>query len=192
MEDELAEEIAHCIWKKRRARTAEASSFYYATKAQAEKLIMKSALEDPPLVKALTLRVPIEDRLELLQRHCECIQEVLDEFRTTNKLDGYAKTVVERFRDSEELLELSQTNPDLFIRALQNHLRRFNEGVQIALPIVPTLPVPDLQLPDAESLELIMRYETTITRRMYQAVNQLERLQRRRNGEHIPAPIAWA
>jgi hypothetical protein len=192
MEDELVEEIAHCIWKKRRARTAEASAIHSATKAQAERLIMKSALEDPPMIKAFTLRVPVEDRLELLKGHIEGIRDVLDRFRKKHELDEYSKTVVNRFRNSDELFDLSRTDPELFIRALVNHLRILHESFEIAVPIVPTLPVPDLRLPDAESLELITRYETTITRRLYQSINQLERLQRRRGGEHIPPPIAWA
>ena len=34
-----------------------------------------------------------------------------------------------------------------------------------------------------------LRYETTINRQLYQAINQLERLQRSRAGEHVPAPV---
>lgn len=39
-------------------------------------------------------------------------------------------------------------------------------------------------------LDLILRYETTIQRQLTYAVNQLERLQRARKGEHIPAPVS--
>ena len=44
-------------------------------------------------------------------------------------------------------------------------------------------------LPDAETLEKIMRYETTLERQLYRAMNQLERLQRMRRGEPIPSPV---
>ena len=44
-------------------------------------------------------------------------------------------------------------------------------------------------LPSAETLDKILRYETTLERQLYRAMNQLERLQRRRNGENIPAPL---
>jgi hypothetical protein len=44
-------------------------------------------------------------------------------------------------------------------------------------------------LPSAEVLEKILRYVTTIERQLYRAMNQLERLQRRRQGENIPAPL---
>lgn len=49
----------------------------------------------------------------------------------------------------------------------------------------------NLSLP-ARSAELdrVLRYETSIQRQPTYAVNQLERLQRTRQGEHVPAPVA--
>jgi len=44
-------------------------------------------------------------------------------------------------------------------------------------------------LPDAEKLDKIMRYETTLERQLYRAMNQLERLQRMRCGEPVPSPV---
>jgi hypothetical protein len=44
-------------------------------------------------------------------------------------------------------------------------------------------------LPSAEVLEKILRYETALERQLFRATNQLERLQRRRQGENIPAPL---
>ena len=35
----------------------------------------------------------------------------------------------------------------------------------------------------------ILRYQTTINRQLFQAMNQLERLQRLRKGDHVPAPL---
>ena len=34
-----------------------------------------------------------------------------------------------------------------------------------------------------------MRYRTTINRQLFQAMNQLERLQRLRKGDNVPAPL---
>ena len=45
-------------------------------------------------------------------------------------------------------------------------------------------------LPSAETLEKILRYETKLERQMYRAMAQLERVQRRRQGEDIPAPLS--
>ena len=47
-----------------------------------------------------------------------------------------------------------------------------------------------LALPAKEAMDKILRYETTIERQLYRAMNQLERLQRQRKGETLPPPIS--
>jgi hypothetical protein len=44
-------------------------------------------------------------------------------------------------------------------------------------------------LPGPAVLDKIMRYETTLERQLYRAMDQLERLQRRRDGEEVPPPV---
>jgi hypothetical protein len=44
-------------------------------------------------------------------------------------------------------------------------------------------------LPPDAAMNRILRYETSIHRQMAYAINQLERLQRARKGEHVPAPV---
>jgi hypothetical protein len=44
-------------------------------------------------------------------------------------------------------------------------------------------------LPDADTLDKILRYETKLERQMHRAMAQLERLQRMRRGEAVPAPL---
>ena len=44
-------------------------------------------------------------------------------------------------------------------------------------------------LPDEEVVEKFVRYESALQRQLYRAMNQLERLQRRRRGEAVPPPI---
>jgi hypothetical protein len=39
-------------------------------------------------------------------------------------------------------------------------------------------------------LDKVLRYETRLERQMYRALAQLERLQRMRRGESVPAPLA--
>jgi hypothetical protein len=46
-----------------------------------------------------------------------------------------------------------------------------------------------LNLPSNDALAKILRYETTIERQMYRAIDQLERLQRLRGGQIVPPPI---
>jgi hypothetical protein len=44
-------------------------------------------------------------------------------------------------------------------------------------------------LPSSDVLDKILRYETTLERQLYRAMHQLERLQRMRQGEFVPAPV---
>ncbi|MFH2056790.1 MAG: hypothetical protein ABIJ61_12595, partial [bacterium] len=46
-----------------------------------------------------------------------------------------------------------------------------------------------LSIPDADAANTLLRYETTIERQLYRALNQLERLQRARQGDAVPPPI---
>ncbi len=46
-----------------------------------------------------------------------------------------------------------------------------------------------LCIPSGPELETIQRYETSIQRGMYRAIDQLERLQRRRRGEPQPPTV---
>jgi len=47
-----------------------------------------------------------------------------------------------------------------------------------------------IRLPLGPALDQVLRYETTISRQLAFALNQLERLQRARKGEHVPAPVS--
>ncbi len=44
-------------------------------------------------------------------------------------------------------------------------------------------------LPESSVLDKILRYETKLERQLYRAINQLERLQRLRQGEAVPPPL---
>ena len=45
-------------------------------------------------------------------------------------------------------------------------------------------------LPSASTLDKLIRYEMCLQKKLFRAMNHLERLQRRRQGENVPAPIA--
>ena len=47
-----------------------------------------------------------------------------------------------------------------------------------------------LSLPFGANLDRILRYETTIQGQLAYAISQLERLQRARRGEQVPAPVS--
>jgi len=66
------------------------------------------------------------------------------------------------------------------VRLLHAEDREFAEEAQQAAAV----------LPSAEVLDKILRYETKLERQIFRAMNQLERLQRRRRGESVPAPVS--
>jgi predicted nucleic acid-binding Zn-ribbon protein len=45
-------------------------------------------------------------------------------------------------------------------------------------------------LPSANTLEKLLKYESALQKKLYRAMNHFERLQRRRKGENVPAPVA--
>jgi hypothetical protein len=49
--------------------------------------------------------------------------------------------------------------------------------------------VRSLALPDEGATDKVLRYETHLDRQLYRAMDQLERLQRRRGGESVPPPV---
>lgn len=70
------------------------------------------------------------------------------------------------------------------------------EEMRKSFEFQPKKPVPELEaikahmrLPLGDSLDRILRYETTIQRQLVHSINELERLQRIRKGEHVPAPV---
>ncbi len=73
------------------------------------------------------------------------------------------------------------------------------KGFEVLLPVVMAQEGMKAQfeaearrLPDAKTLEKILRYETTIKKHLYRAMDQLERLQRHRKGEFAPPPVKLA
>ena len=47
-----------------------------------------------------------------------------------------------------------------------------------------------LALPDESNVNKLIRYETMVNRELDRTLNRLERLQRARQGDHVPAPVA--
>ena len=44
-------------------------------------------------------------------------------------------------------------------------------------------------IPSKDELDRLLRYEGAIERQLYKALNQLERIQRLRAGDNVPAPV---
>jgi hypothetical protein len=74
--------------------------------------------------------------------------------------------------------------------SLKSHLEIYNnwKGEELSPEVKATLG--NRALPVDRCLDQILRYETSVHRQLVFAINQLERLQRARKGEHVPAPVA--
>jgi len=44
-------------------------------------------------------------------------------------------------------------------------------------------------MPDGSDIDRLLKYEGSLERQFYRALNELERLQRMRSGDHVPAPV---
>jgi len=75
---------------------------------------------------------------------------------------------------SEEAIQFKK----MFKLLHENYTKEFREKV-----------VYHFGLPADAEMNRILRYEANIQRQLAQAINQLERLQRARKGEHVPAPM---
>ena len=79
------------------------------------------------------------------------------------------------------------------IEYLDNELKRLNALKACTLlreKLEEDAEIRSLSLPPKDKLDNILRYETHIDRQMSRAMDQLERLQRRRRGEMVPPPLS--
>jgi CRISPR/Cas system-associated endonuclease Cas1 len=44
-------------------------------------------------------------------------------------------------------------------------------------------------IPESHEIDRLLKYEGSIEKQFYKAINQLERLQRIRKGDNVPAPV---
>jgi hypothetical protein len=64
-------------------------------------------------------------------------------------------------------------------------LEKENEKNKLRLQVIKKLG----NIPSKDELDRLLRYEGAIERQLYKAMNQLERLQRMRAGDNVPAPV---
>jgi len=64
-------------------------------------------------------------------------------------------------------------------------LRNEKEKNELALQVIEKL----ASIPDSNGLDQLLKYETAIDRQFYKAIDQLERIQRLRAGDNVPAPL---
>jgi hypothetical protein len=84
----------------------------------------------------------------------------------------------------KKLIELCDDNAEPHkkqIVALQNQKQKNRLRLQVVKKLG--------NIPSKDELNRLLRYEGAIERQLYKALNQLERLQRLRTGDNVPAPV---
>lgn len=90
----------------------------------------------------------------------------------------------------------SKSSPDrckeILLKVLSDEREKLEKQLEF-IEIIESLKInsrmASLALPSSDSIDKILRCETTIERQLYRAINQLERLQRQRKGDSVPPPV---
>jgi hypothetical protein len=130
---------------------------------------------------------PVEAGI-FVSAHCELLRHRAHrDALSLTKMDGDTSTMDELSLRIEQMPAFSRANKRQQARARQARAAA-KEMERRAEEDTPTLGQAFIR--GVEALSKLSRYETSFERRYYQALHELERLQRKRQGEHVPAPLA--
>ena len=142
----------------------------------------------------------LENFIERWEGEKEEVEKVFD------TLDTNDEKLIERFKElkvlSDEILEfknmaakVAKINEQIkkglhepFDYQIEDYINwieliKHNQNLEVAAKEL------SRSLPSKEAVDKILRYETAIERQLYRAIHELERVQRRRQGEFVPPPI---
>jgi hypothetical protein len=201
LESRLCEEITSCFWRLERARKFEASEIRKAKESLSMQGVTSVVVQRPlPRVEHLS-----DDELEHIIRAFHERQPVTNAFDHSIHVLRQVQALLQEGKNLSDTLwqELAEIDPSGAIS------QRIRKDAHFATDVVASRvskleairnasikeagkleeAVDGLSLADFDTLEKVLRYETAITRKLYQAMAQLERLQRRRKGEEVPVPL---
>lgn len=218
LEEILVEKIAVAYWRLRRAHRYEvglirrkldnATDKYYEPNPLSEGDPIKRDDEiDAKISEAQELRQAWQDdkqEFTKMRKGGKDPKEIYDWEDNWNWLHDKAEETVAQVADDsparmrESLLKAGWTDDAIWqahidvcteqmesqaqtIRALQKQ----KQDNKLALQVQRKLDC----IPDADGLERLLKYEGSIEKQFYKAIDQLERLQRIRAGDHVPAPV---
>lgn len=208
MEDALVEQITVTMWRKRRVLRFELGCLRKQLDAYQEAARGPDD-EDFPTRKHKTAYrrlVEAQKRLAEHQQEKRYLQEgydIMSDEEVDNWADSYLRLAEKRGCEAEEpgqvrdwLKEQGLTEDqirqaltevhDAAIQEAQTEIKALEPQAALELERLALLGSVPAFGPD---LDKIIRYEASLDRQLYKAINQLERLQRRRKGEDLPAPV---
>ena len=216
LEEMLVGQIVTVVWRTRRARTAEAGEIAMNVDANwwssrqtpwergngsrwnplstCMRDFRKNSRSIALIIEAL------EELRDAVQKTGEVSEEKLKEFKPE-----YAKPPNDIVAQLLEFRTRVKSTPETipgnhlrtqFVKELLEYLeKQIAEHENLMLALQEQENAEDktrraaAMLPDEQVVEKFVRYENALQRQLYRAMNQLERLQRRRHGEAVPPPI---
>lgn len=209
MEEALVEQITLTFWRKRRVLRYELGCLRKQLD-DCRKTVEEPEDEDddyPHLPKTARERLAAaKKRLAEHQREEQYLQEgydILSNEEVGNWADSYFRLAEQRGIEAEEphqvrdKLKEQGLTEDQIRQALTEVHQAEIEKAQAEIKALEPEAALELEreallasLPEHQwQLDKIIRYEASLDRQLYKAINQLERLQRRRKGEDLPAPV---
>lgn len=215
LEEMLLNQIVMVVWRLRRVRTAEAGEV--ATNIDKTWWNPRRPpweIGNGRKPNALHCRLTEYCRsVEGIEFVIECLQKLRGEIETAGQVTEEQLTELRHFepepneivRKLTVLFNSLKTNPKKFLpeklRALHlketlvfldNQISEFQNLIhkrQKQINAEDSMRRATALLPSGDFLEKIVRYESALQRQLNRSLNQLERLQRRRLGENVPAPV---
>jgi len=208
MEEALVEQITVTLWRKRRVLRFELGclrkqldAYQEAARASDDEDILsrrrKTAYKQ--LVEAQQRLTSYQEGKADLENGCDILSDEAAEAWVENYLAVAERHGLEAKEPTEvrdQLVAQGLTEAQIRQELLQVDKEGFQETQAEIEALEPqaTLELERLALlgsVPASGLDLdkIIRYEASLDRQLYKAINQLERLQRRRKGEDLPPPV---
>ena len=141
----------------------------------------------------MALGISIIDQSDCLEENIEILER---QYKPEGPLEDFLveriATLMMRARRAEvleaEYITGEVTSPKFMRTMHEAEIDKFAEkaGVEVAWGFHPRLGQPEVE----HLTDTFQRYETAIENKLYRAVHELERLQRIRRGEQVPAPAA--
>ena len=209
MEDALVEQIVVTLWRKRRV-------LRYELGCLRKQLDDCRTVEDSDdeegefsshIPKTARQRLAsARKRLAEHQQEKQYLQEdydILSDGEVENWADSYFRLAERKGFDADDpikvrdwLKEQGLSEDQIRQEMIQAH-EEVIQNIQAEIKALEPQAAMELEreallasLPEHQwQLDKIIRYEASLDRQLYKAINQLERLQRRRKGEDLPAPV---
>ncbi len=214
-EETLVDEIVTTRWRLRRALTAETGEIAHSVdsgwwwrsrRGMSKAWEIWSGLSDPAL-KLMESSAGIYLIMQILARAWLRVKkdgELTEETLQCVAKEFYDKpnSIVEKLKDFRAVFDKNPDalDPDALKAKHQQDLEKyfadqFDDYLKLMLVSKEREKKQEQSLqmaavlPSAKTVDKILRYETTLDRKLYRAMHELERLQRMRKGENVPPPL---